>query len=381
MSTTNSPNMSLIIPGVGTEPGPDFAYEYNSNLSLLDQHDHSPGAGIQISPAGIDINTSLPFNNNFATSAAGMTFQAQLSQPSAVGTIYESGNDLYFVDGLGNNVRITASGAVAGTPGSISNLVSPASASYVAVSSTFVWQSNTSIAANMDFGSAILRNITPNSTFGLTLQAPASLSSNYSITLPALPASQKIMTLDNSGIMSAPYTVDNSTITIAANIIGIPASGITATQLATNSVTTAKIAALNVTRPKLEALGQQISASSGSFTGSAGARTGVTNLSVVLTTSGRPVRLELIGDYFGGVGVSSAVQIQFGFNRDATALSASTVINSSPTGTVTIGVPASSLAFLDVVGAGTYTYTCVYQVISTGTTANVTNCQLVAYET
>lgn len=201
MSTTITPNMNLIVPTVGNEPGPDYGTDINSSLGIIDQHTHAAGSGVQITPAGININSALPFGGNFATGIAGLTLTAQSGTP-AINTIYESGVDLYFVDGNGNNVRMTQSGAVAGTPGSISNLVAPASASYVAVSSTFVWQSGANIAANMDAGSLLLRNLSPNSTFAVTIDPPAALSSNYSITLPTLPAATSIMTMSAAGVVS-----------------------------------------------------------------------------------------------------------------------------------------------------------------------------------
>lgn len=208
--------MSLTIPGVGTEAGPDFALEINSALTLLDQHDHTPGKGVPISPAGMNINDTLAFNNNFLSQVAGVSLLAQSTTPG-LSTVYQSGVDLYFVDGLGNNVRLTQSGGTAGTPGSITNLIAPASATYVSGTSTFVWQSDVNTAANMDAGSLLLRNLSPNSTFALTLSAPAGLANNYGITLPLLPSVQSFVTLDNSGQMSAPWTVDNNTIKIVAN--------------------------------------------------------------------------------------------------------------------------------------------------------------------
>lgn len=220
MSYITSPNMGLQIPAVGGEPGPTFATDINNSLTLIDQHSHLPGSGVLITPGAININAALTFNNNFATSIAGVTLQAQTSTP-VNSTVYESGNDLYFTDGVGNNVRITQSGGVAGSPGSISNLTSPASAAYVSADSTFVWQSNTNIAANLDAGSLLMRNLTPNSTFALTLQPPASLASNYSITLPAIPSSTLIMSMTNGGIMAANVSVDNTSIQLSGNVLGV----------------------------------------------------------------------------------------------------------------------------------------------------------------
>jgi microcystin-dependent protein len=201
MSTTTTPNMNLVLPSVGNQPGPDWAENLNTSLELVDSHDHSPGKGTPINPDGMNINATLSFNNNLAIDIAALTLESQGSTPG-VKSIYISSNDLYFVDGLGNNIRITQSGGVAGTPGSISNLVPPASASYVGAQSAFVWQSNTNIAAVMDCGNIKMRNLSPNSTYALNLNPPASLASNYDITLPTLPSATAVMTMDTSGNIS-----------------------------------------------------------------------------------------------------------------------------------------------------------------------------------
>lgn len=235
-----TPNMSLIVPSVGNEPSPTYAFDINTSLTLIDQHTHTPGSGVQITPAAININAALNYNTNFAIGLAGLTLTPALSTP-AINTVYESGVDLYYVDGLGNNVRITQSGGIAGSPGSIANLTSPASASYVAGNRTFVWQSGTTIAANLDAASIILRNISPNSTFGLTLSAPAALSNDYSITLPSIPVQTNILQMDTSGTITASVNVDNSTLQLAGNNLSIKNNGVTAAQIANGTITTTQI--------------------------------------------------------------------------------------------------------------------------------------------
>lgn len=408
MSTT-SPNMSLILPTVGDTNGPDYALQQNQSFTLVDQHDHSSGKGVQITPAGININTNLAMNGFFVSNTAGLTLTAQGSIPTS-NTIYESGVDLYYVDGLGNNVRITQSGALAGTPGSIAGLVAPASATYVPASSKFVWQSNTNIAANMDMGAAIMRNLSPDSTFALTLQPPAGLSANYTLTLPALPGALAVMSLDNTGAMS----------TITYPFV--------AASLASNSVTTAKLADANVTRPKLEAVGQQISAECNSFSLTVSSITPVAlpNLSVTLTTTGRPVIVMIQGA--GPVdGPGSTVTINSttsnlvteayilrgtdritGWTKKAfiqAAITAQGVGSISSQGINTVNGGANSgitagansgitagitavqyqdtfnLVYLDTPAAGTYTYSAEALASFTGTaTVTFTNCKLVAFE-
>lgn len=216
MAFTTSPNMNLIIPTAGSEAGPTYALDINSSLTLVDQHDHTSGSGVPITPAAININTDLAFNNHFATQLAGLTLLAQATTP-ALSTLYQTGVDLYFIDGSGNTIRLTQSGGIAGTPGSITNLVFPASVNYVAGSQTFVFQSLAGIAGNLDAGSLLMRNLSPNSTYALTLTPPNNLSANYTLTLPSLPASQKFMTLDAAGTISAPWEVDDVTIKIVGN--------------------------------------------------------------------------------------------------------------------------------------------------------------------
>lgn len=198
MSSIITPNMALTVPGVGTEAGPQYATEINQDLVTLDSHDHTAGKGLPIVPAAIDINTALTFQNNFATNVAGITLLPQGATPS-INTVYESGVDLFYVDGNGNNVQLTANGGVAGSPGNITGLTAPASVSYISASSTFIFQSDTNIAANLDGGSVLLRNITPNSTNAVTLSPPANLSSSFTLTLPTLPVANSFLTMNTIG--------------------------------------------------------------------------------------------------------------------------------------------------------------------------------------
>lgn len=277
-TTTTSPNMQLPVPVVGVDPGPDWATQINNCLALIDSHTHVTGQGVAITPSGLDINTDLSFAGNNLTLVRSTRFQNQattLSGVSDLNCVYSSGTggDLYYNDGSGNKIRLTQSGSIVGTTGSIGGLVSPASATYVPASQTFVWQSAANTAANLDCGSVILRNITA-SSYGLTLAPPSSLGLNYTITLPAIPAaSGNFLTIDTSGNISsnvkidgvtllntsntiavqASQLVDNSTTAASSNLIIVKSGGITSTQLAANSVTTTAITDANVTTAKLDA--------------------------------------------------------------------------------------------------------------------------------
>lgn len=270
-----SPNMNLPVPVVGQEAGPQYATDINNCMSILDSHTHSPGAGIQITPDGLNINVDLPINGNNLTGVRTVNFNAQVSSLPAVspdlGCMYVAGVDLFYNDESGNIIQITQSGGVAGSNGSISNLTPPASASYVSGTSTFVWQSAANTAANMDNGSVTIREVVANAN-GVTIESPISLAADYTITLfSALPGSNQPVSINSSGQLSSGQIVT--------------------AQIADSNVTTPKIADGNVTRPKLSPLGQQSGSNpNGSFT------TSYINIggSISLTVTGRPVYLCLM---------------------------------------------------------------------------------------
>lgn len=229
-----SANMSLPIPIPGVTPGPIWAQDINSSFLIIDQHNHSPGKGVLIQPNGININSDLTFQTHNATALRASRFTSQsatLTTAADIGQLYVVGNELYYNDVTGGNkIAITSNGSVNAGAGSITGL--PSGTAGVSYSGgTYTFQSATNTAANVDGESFILRNSAASSK-GLTLNPPAAMGANFSLTLPSLPASQKIMTLDASGNMSAPYTVDGSTITISANVIGVPAGAIGDTQIA-----------------------------------------------------------------------------------------------------------------------------------------------------
>lgn len=226
--------MGLIIPTVSSEPGPTYAVDINASLSSIDSHNHTFGQGVAIPTSGLNINADLSFTGNNAVNLRSTRYTSQnsvLSLSNDLGCIYLVGVDLYCNDGNGNNIRITQSGGLAGTSGSIANLVPPASAQYVAVSQKFVWQSASNVAATMDFRSAILRNASA-SSFGLTLQPPASMPSDYTITLPFAPGSTSFLGIDSGGNITSVASVSQ---------------GIAASNIINNTITFNQIAPGNLT--------------------------------------------------------------------------------------------------------------------------------------
>lgn len=369
MPTIITPNMGLIEPVVGQEPGPTWANDLNASLGILDQHNHSTGQGVQITPTGLNINIDLPMQGNNLTQVNTVRFQAlSVSLPGIspdLGCIYVAGNELYYNDESGNVIAITKTGSVNAGAGSITGLPSgTASASYNSLNQTFVWQSATNTPANMDGGSFIFRDITANSN-GITVNAPTALSTNYQLFWPAAQAASNnsLLTVNTSGNMSY-SVVDGTTLQVSSGILSIPVGGITQGLLAPRSTGTT-----------VGAGGVAIAPSAGSYNFSTvfPSFVSVPALNVTITTTGRPVRLFMqpITNASGAFSIAGGTiyirPVNLTNSADVTILTS----DSAP-GVVTWldmsvnGVP------------GTYNYE--IEVAVTSGTSQIVDCELVAYE-
>lgn len=138
---------------------------------------------------------------------------------------------------------------------------------------------------------------------------------------------------------------------------------------------------VNVTNISLGQRGVVVSSSdTGSFTTSSTSYVDVTNATLSITTTGRPVFVGLMSNAVGGaVAITTAgAGNSGGFKilRGTSTISITTI----GVGTNTVTVPCGAVHHIDLVGAGTYTYK-LQAVVSIGTaTAAVGNCKLVAYE-
>ena len=97
---------------------------------------------------------------------------------------------MWYTDGNGVPIQLTSGGLVNATIASLPG------ESYAA--GTFFWkQGNLSTTpANFDIGSITLRPNVAGTTFGVVLNPPAGITSEYDIQLPLLPASNSFMLLD-----------------------------------------------------------------------------------------------------------------------------------------------------------------------------------------
>lgn len=353
-----TPNMNLIVPIVGQEPSPTYAQDINNSLTIVDSHSHALGSGVQITPAAMNINASLSMGENDLINIAALTLIAQ-SGSQANQSLYVSGVDLYYADGNGNAIQITTGGAVNATSSGISS--GSASASFSGGVLIVDQASNT--PGNIQAGSILIGNNVASSKF-VTLSAPNSLASNYQLFLPTIPAQTNVVSLDSSGNLGS----------ITYDQVG---EGMTAT--GANAIAASRTRAYGGSTEGIG--GVPIGFNSGNYSTNSPGLTNVTNMSVTITTSGRPVWVGLIADSNGGAN-NSYFQSQNGYSifcflRNGAAFRVSQFGNDR--GAPFAVFPPSSASMIDFVGAGTYTYTFAVAVLNADLIV-VDYCDLVAYE-
>lgn len=365
---TITPNMSLTLPTPGSEPGPAYGTDQNASFTRVDSHNHTSGQGVAIPAGGLNINSDLPFGGFNATLLRSTRFVSQSSVLSAgtdLACVYVSGGNLYYNNSGGTAVQITSGSSVNAGAGSITGLPS-GTASVSFASSTYFFRSATSTPATIDVGSVIVRNTT-SSGHGVTLSPINALAADYSLTLPSIPAQTNVMTLDTSGNMgSTTYdAVGQAMTSVGANAIANTRTRTTGTTVAAGGVAS--------------------SSSSGTFTTTSTSAVQVTNLSVTITTNGRPVFVGIQGDDSASATVVGSNNSNFSWTLELR--NGATIINGfRAQGTVTGGatpglsIPPGAVWALDFPAAGTYTYHVFASVANSAATLTVGNASLVAYE-
>jgi hypothetical protein len=241
--------MNLTLPTVSQTPGPSWANQINSDLTVIDSHNHTTGNGVAITTAALDIDDDLSFGQNAALNLSSIGLVNQASTPNSL-RLYVTGNDLWYsYDGI-TPVQITTGGSIAGATGNISGMSPPAAVIFDSGTGTFTFWSNQSLNQQATLVSAQLRLRASIVAAPVTIAASAS-GSTYTLTLPdAPPGSAGLIGFSSGGALSA--VTANSTLTITSSSITVATNGITPTQLNASAVTTAKIANNAVTQAKME---------------------------------------------------------------------------------------------------------------------------------
>lgn len=241
----NTPNMDLAQSTPLVTGGPLWAQRIEDNLVLLDQHDHSTGKGVPITPAGLNINSDLSLGEFSLVNVLAAAFESQVAPLSGITRVYVSGGDLYYNNGAGTPVRITAGVAVnvSGVGGITGLGGTSAAVTYSDLTKTFSFTQDANNAASLICGDVSIAEPGVISPSSIRLRSPSALAGSYDITLPsAPPASKKYVQMDGAGVLTATDALDNVTLESVLGVMRIADLGVSTAKLADESVTNLKLA-------------------------------------------------------------------------------------------------------------------------------------------
>jgi hypothetical protein len=150
MATSGTNITSISKPAVGVDTGPTWADNLNTSLDAIDGHDHSTNKGVRITPAGLNVNADLEFNQNSASELKNLIFDSSVTAATTSYSLYQASGNLYWRNGSGTAVQVTLGSAVNSGAGSISGMSgTDAGASYTDSSKTFNFFTD---SGNSDYG-------------------------------------------------------------------------------------------------------------------------------------------------------------------------------------------------------------------------------------
>ena len=209
MAVTNGTNITAIEkPEVGVDTGPGWATSINNSLDGIDGHDHTTNKGSRITPAAININADVEFNENQATELKGVVLSNTNASTDNSALTQTSGN-LFWRNSSGTRVQITDGSGVKSGAGSIDNMGAgagnQAGASYSDTTKSFSFftdQGNSDLGKINHSDMNLYKFSDDNSadTDYVTLQADSSISgAGGTITVPGETGTMLTTSTDYSG--------------------------------------------------------------------------------------------------------------------------------------------------------------------------------------
>jgi hypothetical protein len=235
---TTTINMSLLKPTPANDPG-TWDDQLNPSLELIDTHDHTTGKGVKVPSAGININASLPFNDNAAISLKALSFTAQASYSVARSLFVKSSdNELYWRTNAGTDVKLTS-----GTTLNLS-LVGGIGGDYAAAGASLYYDDANQAYRFLEAtplpnswsrvlcGDLDLYEHASGITNRVRLQSPAALAASYAVTMPAaLPGSTTPLQMSSTGVLTLSNTFSGAitmSSTLAVTGLVTATAGVTA---------------------------------------------------------------------------------------------------------------------------------------------------------
>ena len=183
--------MGLILPDVLVTLGPQWASEVNDAFSRVDTHDHTTGKGTKVPISAVTINSAIDMQSAYdlinARSLRFVNHAAVLSLPTDIGSIYESGGNLWYNNSTGTPVQITSGSGLAfaslGTIGGDYGPGDPAEVTYSALTSTYIFTQDPGIAGHIACGDVYVYEPVLGGKYA-RLYVETGLAANVDIQLP-----------------------------------------------------------------------------------------------------------------------------------------------------------------------------------------------------
>jgi hypothetical protein len=234
--------MLLDLPVVSETTGPEWASMLNDAIELIDSHNHTSGRGFPVPVDGIDIDEDFPvnsFNLIYVRSTRYDDQASPLAESTDTGITYVSGGNLWYNDASGNQVQLTAGGALnAASIGAIGGdyATSTASVFYDDGDKTFYFWQDSNESANIDAGNVIIRQPGLASAKGVTLKSTTSLASDYTLILPVPTGTTRLLQMNGSGTITVSTSITDFTITNLTSTNGLFNSTLETEELVVNDV-------------------------------------------------------------------------------------------------------------------------------------------------
>lgn len=203
-------------------PGGDFGvWGSMLNDDVLQRLIDSVEGGVS-SAVGLTITGAVDFEGFNADDLGALYFANKSSAFSTAGYLYKRSKDLWYNDDDGNQIQLTADGAL--NAASLGGIVgdygggNPASVSFNDANGKYIFTTDPGVYAAVEVGSVRLIALT--SGHAMTVKAPDSLSGATTLTLPEAPASTSVVTMTSAGAFATTLTPSVTTLTATGAISG-----------------------------------------------------------------------------------------------------------------------------------------------------------------
>lgn len=217
MGTTTA-NMGLSKPTLAGDSS-TWDDQINASLDLIDTHNHTTGAGVQIPAGGLNLTTDLTLNGTCAlTNAKALAFTTQASYTVSKSLwVKTSDGELYWRNASGTDVKMTSGGTlnIAIVGGIVGDYAASAAAVYYDDSAQAYRFLEAAPSPNswsrVQCGDLDLYEHAIGIANRVRLSSPTGLAASYALTLPAaLPGSTSILQVSSAGAITASNTVGNA---------------------------------------------------------------------------------------------------------------------------------------------------------------------------